>query len=611
MLRLAASYEGKVWHYALPRAPATLGSDADNELVLPAPGVSRRHVTVERVDGGVRLVDLGSKNGILLDGARLERAELRRGTTVRLGRAVLRVEDVPSSEIDIAVVLAAKAAGPAARRERSTSSTGDGATTSEVSPVVALDLIRRIEQQGLGSGQARQAELLEACRRLLEARWLAVLALPIPAAAAEEPAAFLAYAGSLPDDEEMAHLRAALAGTSTATPPAGDLLCHLAADARVALALRRQDAGPVRPWQLDFFDFLASKVGSSSSPSGGRNRRSPRTADDLVLPPGFVPGPSPAMTRLLTSIRATVHSGLDVLLIGETGTGKELVARLVHGSGSTSAGPFIAINCAAIPADLLEAELFGVEGRVATGVDPRPGLFVRAEGGTLFLDEIGDMSEPMQAKLLRALQEREVLPIGAHRPKRINVRVVSASNKPLAELVRGGRFRADLYYRLRGLQFHLPPLRERLEDVPALVAYFATAASERYGKPVRGVSRRVLELLVRHDWPGNVRELRNEVERAVLLAEDHACLEERHFASIRWQIEHGPGEAAAAPPAPPSASPGAPRSLAERVDELERQAIREALAVARQNKSRAARLLGITRNGLALKLKRLGLEERG
>jgi DNA-binding NtrC family response regulator len=480
--------------------------------------------------------------------------------------------------------------------------------------VVALDLIRRIERHGLGFGQAAQGELLESCRRLLEARWLAVLSPRAATADENEPVSFLAHAGPLPDGAEVDQLRVALAGASPSGPAAGDLLCRASAEGGAALALRRQAAGPIRPWQLDFFDFLASKSGSAATGYGGPQRREARSGGDLVLPPGFVPGPSPAMTQLLTSIRATVHSGLDVLLIGETGTGKELVARLVHDSGPTARGPFIAINCAAIPADLLEAELFGVEARVATGVDPRPGLFVRAEGGTLFLDEIGDMSEPMQAKLLRALQEREVLPIGAHRPKRIHVRVVSASNKPLAELVRAGRFRADLFYRLRGLQFHLPPLRERKEDIPALTAYFATSASDRYGKPVRGVSRRVLELLSHHDWPGNVRELRNEVERAVLLAEEFACLEERHFGSIRWQVEHGPAEAEAAPPsiataAPPSAPPGVPRSLAERVDELERRAIREALAASRQNKSRAARLLGITRNGLALKLKRLGIEE--
>ena len=621
MLRLAASYDGRIWHFALPKGVATLGSGSSNELVLPVPGISKRHVRLERVEGGLLLVDLGSKNGIRVDGKRLERAELRRGSCVKLGRAELQIEDVASSEVDVALVLERARQERSPARDRATTSTGDGATTSEVSPVVALDLIRRIERQGLDLARAGSPELLDSARRLLEGRCLAVLSLPREANLAAEPGTavgILAHAGELPSPDELGRLESLARNGSPPPAAAHDLFVRASDDGRHALALfRAHPSGAIRSWQLDFFDFLAGRlvaldrVRATAAPhAAGRER-------ELCLPEGFVAGPSPAITRLLESIRATVHSGLDVLIVGETGTGKELVARLVHDSGPTADGPFIAINCAAIPADLLEAELFGVEARVATGVDPRPGLFVRAERGTLFLDEIGDMSEPMQAKLLRALQEREVLPIGAHRPKRVNLRVVSASNKPLGELVRAGRFRADLFYRLRGLQFHLPPLRERKEDIPALISFFATTASDLYGKSIRGVSRRVLELLSQHDWPGNVRELRNEVERAVLLAESFSCLEERHFGSIRWQLEN-PGGATAPPEEPPAAAPtldahdapgSGPLSLADRVDALEREAIRGALATTRNNKSRAARLLGITRNGLALKLKRLGLAD--
>ncbi len=305
---------------------------------------------------------------------------------------------------------------------------------------------------------------------------------------------------------------------------------------------------------------------------------------------------------------------MDVLLLGETGTGKELIARLVHASGHSAKGPFIAINCAAIPSELLEADLFGVEARVATGVDPRPGLFAKAEGGTLFLDEIGDMAERLQAKLLRVLQEREVLPVGAHHPKKIHVRVISASNKDLAARVEAGTFRDDLYYRLRGLQFHLPPLRERKEDLPSLVLAFAQEGAKRYDKEIRGISRKALELLTAYAWPGNIRELKNEVDRAVLLATDGGHLESDHFGPVKYAVEHSrantpQNDAAMTTGSAHAVEASASGALHGRVDAVEREAILEALRATHGNKSKAAQLLGITRNGLALKVKRLGIKE--
>lgn len=247
-------------------------------------------------------------------------------------------------------------------------------------------------------------------------------------------------------------------------------------------------------------------------------------------------------------------------------------------------------------------------------MDPRPGLFAKAEGGSLFLDEIGDMPEALQAKILRVLQEREVLPLGAHQPKKIRVRVISASNKNLAERVESGTFRADLYYRLRGLQFHLPPLRERQEDIPALVLAFAHEAAKRYNKEIRGVSRKALDLLTAYPWPGNIRELKNEVDRAVLLATDGGHLESDHFAPVKYAVEYGkappPREGPIPTPARDSGTSPEVRATATlqgRLDLVEREAILEALRTRHGNKSKAAQLLGITRNGLALKVKRLGI----
>jgi transcriptional regulator with PAS, ATPase and Fis domain len=359
--------------------------------------------------------------------------------------------------------------------------------------------------------------------------------------------------------------------------------------------------GVPAPWQRDFFAYLGEKLLGAVSPPQPQD--SPGLPEDLPLPPGMVVGTSIAMRDLLAQLRATARSDLSVLLTGETGTGKELFARLIHESGTHSGGPFVAVNCAAIPAELLEAELFGIASRVATGVDPRPGLFVQANGGTLFLDEIGDMPERLQTKLLRALQEREVLPLGGTAPRKIDARIVAASNRDLRRLVGEGTFRADLYYRLRGLELRLPPLRERSEDLPPLILAFAARAAAKYGKRVHGVSEKALSVLLAYDWPGNVRELESEIERAVLLCPDGGTLQREHLGAL----ERATGEPAASPPPPPAGMdrPELTGSLREQVEALEREAILRALAAAQGNKSKAAEQLGISRNGLGLKMDRL------
>jgi transcriptional regulator with PAS, ATPase and Fis domain len=390
-----------------------------------------------------------------------------------------------------------------------------------------------------------------------------------------------------------------LGALASATPPASNLLSTRVGDLRLAALFAAEPA----TWQRDFFVYLTEKL----LPRGEIEldwAPPPPPAPELRLqfPPGMVVGSSTAFRNLLQQLAATVESDLNVLLTGETGTGKELFARLIHGSGPQANGRFVAINCAAIPAELLESELFGVAARVATGVDPRPGLFVQANGGTIFLDEIGEMPERLQAKLLRVLQEREVMPLGATSTRKIRVRVIAASNRDLTESVREGSFRADLYYRLRGLELHLPPLRERREDLPHFVLAFAGRAAAKYRKRLRGVSRGALAKLLEHDWPGNIRELENEVERAVLLCPDGGLLQKEHFGTVSR-----PRPIRTAEPPAEEIPPIESRSLQEQVDTLERQAILAALEAAKGNKTAAARRLGITRNGLALKLKRLGI----
>jgi len=313
----------------------------------------------------------------------------------------------------------------------------------------------------------------------------------------------------------------------------------------------------------------------------------------------MVVGDSRAMRALMERLEAAAKTRMDVLLVDETGTGKELIARLIHDSAPRP-GPYVAINCAAIPSELLESALFGVQGRVATGVDPRIGLFERAAGGSILLDEIGELPSRLQPKLLRVLQEREVLPIGAATPRKIDVRVISATNRCLEALIATGEFRADLYYRLRGLEFHIPPLRERREDIPPLVLEFVRRAAAEHGKSIDGVSEAAMNVLVSRDWPGNVRELRTEVWRAVLACPAGGVLRPEHFdfaRSSRVEPEEAAPQTRAA-------------TLRDHVDATEREHIAEALAAAGGNRSKAARLLGITRNGLALKMKRLGIAGR-
>jgi two-component system response regulator HydG len=282
--------------------------------------------------------------------------------------------------------------------------------------------------------------------------------------------------------------------------------------------------------------------------------------------------------------------GVNVVVRGESGTGKELVAKLLHHlSGRT--GSLIALNCAALPESLLESELFGIEGGVATGVQARVGKFELADGGTLFLDEIGDMQPAVQVKLLRAIQEREVVRVGGHRPIRVDVRLVAATHRDLEDLVEAGGFREDLYYRLKGVEVDLPPLRERREDMPHLVRHFLEefCRQEEIEPPL--VRPEALELLMSHDYPGNVRELQNVVQGAVSLVD-------RETGEIDADLVRSMLGASSPPQgARRAAEEGGPLDLAS----VERRHIERVLETTGGNKTAAARVLGITRRTLQRK----------
>ncbi len=234
----------------------------------------------------------------------------------------------------------------------------------------------------------------------------------------------------------------------------------------------------------------------------------------------FVLGRSPAMRQLLEQAQRAAEASVSVLITGETGTGKEVLARYIHRVGPRADKPFIPINCAAIPETMLEAELFGYEAGAFTGATKRkPGLFEMADQGVLFLDEIASMPMSLQAKLLRLLEERQVRRIGGTRWIPVDVQIIAASNRDLPALIQEGRFRDDLYYRLKVVDLHLPPLRERREDIPELVGFFIARLAPRMGRAVHDITPRALEALMQYHWPGNVRELRNVIERALLFCD--------------------------------------------------------------------------------------------
>jgi DNA-binding NtrC family response regulator len=338
---------------------------------------------------------------------------------------------------------------------------------------------------------------------------------------------------------------------------------------------------------------------------------------------------SPDMLRVIRLAERAAKSTIPVLIEGESGVGKEVLARAIQGSGDRRGKPFVTVNCGAIPETLVESTLFGHEKGAFTGAtDRHVGKFVEANGGTLFLDEIGELPLDAQVKLLRAIQEGEVDPVGGKRSVRVDIRLISATNKSLLDLVKQGRFREDLYYRLNVFPMTLPPLRARREDIPDLVRSFVARTAAEEGKRVRGVAPAAMDLLTRYDWPGNVRQLENAIFRAVVLCDgDELTVDE--FPQIAAQME---GYDVRIPPAPVFAETGTaqapvreivrvevrdPNALslldeegqARRIEELEGEIIRFALKHYRGHMSEVSRRLGIGRSTLYRKLKEYGLED--
>lgn len=365
-------------------------------------------------------------------------------------------------------------------------------------------------------------------------------------------------------------------------------------------------ATAVRAMQAGAFDFLEKPftkerllVAVEKALEYARLRDENRRLRALAArPPAFASfvGASSALRRFLDDLLLAADSDATVLLLGESGTGKELAARALHEASRRSEGPFVVVNCAAIPENLVESELFGHRRGAFTGaVEDRRGKFEIADGGTIFLDEVGELPPPTQARLLRVLQEREVDKVGAAEPVRVDVRVVAATRIDLEARVREGEFREDLWFRLHVVPLRIPPLRERAGDVPLLLEHFLTRSASRHRRPVPTLAPAALDRLERHDWPGNVRELENLVERLVVLGREGTIAEEdlpaslggggTRFGRVRVEIP--------------------PDGLI--LEEVEKGLIEEALRRHGGNQSAAARFLGVTRQTLIYRMKKFGL----
>jgi len=591
--RLRGEVGGAARSYALRPGENSVGSVAGNAIVLPVRGVSRRHAVLRLEPDALVLEDLGSRNGTLVKGVRVQRTELRPGDEIRMGPVKLRLEEVEAEDVSIAISVRTGGMPAAGLPDDDTT-----ATPIEETGRVGLGLLEALIARVCARPEPDLPGLVALLSRELGASSMCIFEIHDG-----EPVA-MATSGVLPDLSRHARFLELLRGAAAsghavrATSIAGDvpLTCALAPSgggARLGIVVAGDPRGRGREVEaiLRMLVVLCQRL----RPEALATVSAPAVEEPgLVFPEGYVPGNSRAMRSLYAHMRPLAQGDIPALLLGETGVGKELLARTIHDSSARRAGPFVAINCAAIPAELLEAEMFGIGKGIATGVTERRGKFQTAEGGTLLLDEIGDMPLELQAKLLRALQEKEIQPVGGA-PVRVDIHVVAATNSDLHRRMEEGRFRRDLYYRIAGFALQVPPLRERRDDIPVLVESFMHAFARETGKSVRGITVKALRALTEYAWPGNVRELEHEVRRLVYLCPEGQAIDSTMIAP---QLVTGL----------PEARPALETlDMATHVSALEARLIKDALGKAGGNRTRAAELLGISRNGLAIKIEKLGL----
>lgn len=596
--RLRGRVEGVERVWPLLPGRSRVGRNADNELVLDEDGVSRHHATLWQESGRLVVTDAKSKNGTFLNGQLAARGEIAPGDVVAFGPVELRCEEAPLEDTLLAIDLGAADQAVAGSRQTR--------TETALSPREDRDFwltVGRSFVAALRTTAEPSAALADLATRL-RLRGAALLR-----RGSEPPPVLVATTGTV-SAADIDAMVAAWAGDRCDFALAADLCGYAPADPWCLVLAgdfdRRAESSELLALVVESYAAwqAARGAGATASPKRGTAGRSP----ELRFPAGYVLGSAPAMQAIYEQMRSLVVADQPVLVIGETGVGKEPIARTLHLSSPRRDKPWIPINCAAIPGDLLEAELFGIGERVATGVAGRMGLFRRAAGGTLLLDEVATMALDLQAKLLRVLQEREIFPVGSSAAVAIDARIVAATNAELQTEIDRGSFRRDLYYRLAGYELRIPPLRERRQDIPALVEHFLRrTCAELDGPPVRGLTVGAMQYLSSRPWPGNVRQLEHEIRALVYACPAGGVIDQDLLSrrSIGGRVSADPeARPAATPPAgspPPASVPaGATLELAT----LEKAAVKEALRRSQGNQRQAAALLGISRSSLRRRLKR-------
>ncbi len=637
---------------ALPLSEGSnaVGSDPFNELILDHDGVSRHHAMMVVEAGRILVVDRDSKNGSFVNSRRVRQAEVGVGDALGFGPVELLLEELHPDDAKLAVELPATPGRQRSSRELETTA----ASRPRDHPLLRwFHLISRFAQL---LGRSRASGMAPA---------LAVLTEELPSGGAclleladSEPTVVAAH-GEIDQaalDEVTTSWQRRMAAVApeavqrdaapssrrrkifVTRPAATGLLCVESGDSRGLLVAGdftgRRGSEPLLATLLELCVQLGPRPLRASE-------RASAAACEVIFPSGCIPGTSAAMQAVYAHLGSLAEGDLPVLIAGETGVGKELIARSLHLSSTRRSAPLVAINCAAIPSELLEAELFGIGDRVATGVAGRRGVFQQAEGGTLFLDEIGEMPLRLQAKLLRVLESGAYERVGGEEELHADVRVVAATNVPLERSVREKRFREDLFHRVAVLRIHMPPLRERIEDVPLLLDHFLRFFNGRYLKQIRRVTPDAIRRLQAYGWPGNVRELRNVLER-VYVETDGDVIGAKAFAEWEserevlaagaWNVDLRDEErltgktiivpagsfgvapaanGAPAIPALPLAGPIPPMPLsrpARAARKLTKDTVRDALASADGNVTHAAELLGCHKTTLYRAMRRLGID---
>ena len=555
--RILARIGSRECRAMLGQTPLVAGSGPDCDLVLPDPTVSRRHARLSATAHGVHFEDLGSRNGTHLEALSPD-GVVGPGARVRLGDVELRIERVPAED---AVLADGCAIAP-----RDEPRIGGGEPT-----LAGVDLTRfAVRELAPLLDFARGADLTAFATRLVEAL-VASLGRSLFRLLRTEGWATVARAGD--SDEPRERIVREPYALEFACPADNRHAGRALARIGLALLVLVERAAGAR------HDEAAASTAAAAAP--------------MAAP---IATSSPALREIYWQASRVAASRLNVLLTGESGTGKELLARYLHDASTEAADRFVAMNCAALPKDLLEAELFGIEAGVATGVAARAGRFELAHGGTLFLDEIGDMALETQARILRVLQERVVHRVGGHKSRPADVRIVSATHRDLDVMVREGRFRLDLYHRIADWRATLPSLRDRREDIANLAVRFLADALAARGLEPGGFTRGALAALTQYSWPGNVRELEREMQRVALFVEDREAVPSTMLKPeiLAGPIVNGPQE----------------RSLAAQLEREERRILAAALAESGGQVAAAAERLGISRATLYRRLTHLDLEVR-